>query len=409
MSKLIIEGGKRLSGSVAVSGSGRSALALLSAAVLSEQPSILEQVPHITDVTETIHNLRMRGVRIEGDGRALTVDASRLAGAGEEPIPFSCLAAALLAREGEALFLPQEDGREGTRMPDFLLKGFRALGANLIEEGRLFRLVAPKLSGTRIYLDEARFDATVALMLAAARANGVTVLENVARDPEVVDVATFLTSMGVHVKGAGTDVIRIYGTGCPNGTRHAVLPDRFEAGFWMIAAAATGGRVRVMQVIPEHLQSVSAKLRETGAAVAEEEEAVTVEGSTTVFPVDVKSLPYPGYPSALQHSFATLLTQASGTSLVTDRMFSSRMRHVDELKKMGAKIKAEGRTAIVQGPVKLHGATVSARDVPSALALVIAALVAKGKTEIFGAEELDRGVEEIASKLVSLGAVVKWG
>jgi UDP-N-acetylglucosamine 1-carboxyvinyltransferase len=262
------------------------------------------------------------------------------------------------------------------------------------------------LTGARIFLDVVSVGATINIMLAAVRAKGVTVIENAAKEPEIVDVATFLNTMGAQIKGAGTDVIRIRGVSQLRGCRHAIIPDRIEAGTYLIAAAATRGEVSVEQVIPKHLEPLTAKLREMGVRVREDDETLWVQGSSRYRAVDVKTVPYPGFPTDLQQPLTTLLTQAEGVSVVTENIYSARFKQVPELVRMGARIRVAGTTAIVEGPTPLYGTSVTATDLRAGAALVIAGLLAEGETEIAGVGYIDRGYERLEEKLRSLGAEI---
>ncbi|MCL6586446.1 MAG: UDP-N-acetylglucosamine 1-carboxyvinyltransferase, partial [Anoxybacillus sp.] len=273
------------------------------------------------------------------------------------------------------------------------------------EQGAIY-LRADELRGARIYLDVVSVGATINIMLAAVRAKGRTIIENAAKEPEIIDVATLLSNMGAKIKGAGTDVIRIDGVDKLSGCRHSIIPDRIEAGTFMIAAAAMGNEVIVDNVIPQHVESLTAKLREMGVHVETNDDQLLVRGVPSMKAVDVKTLVYPGFPTDLQQPFTALLTKASGTSVVTDTIYSARFKHIDELRRMNANIKVEGRSAIVTGPVQLQGAKVKASDLRAGASLVIAGLMAEGVTEITGLEHIDRGYSNLVEKLAGLGATI---
>ena len=292
----------------------------------------------------------------------------------------------------------------GPRPIDQHLKGFEALGAKISYDQGAIHLIADRLIGCRIYLDVVSVGATINIMLAASRAEGQTIIENAAKEPEIIDVATILNSMGAKIKGAGTDVIRIYGTSDLKGCRHPIIPDRIEAGTFMMAAAATQGDIVIDNVIPKHLEPISAKLREMGVTVEEAEDSLRVIGTDAIQPVDIKTLPYPGFPTDLQQPATSLLTRGNGTSIVTDNIYASRFKHVDELRRMGAQIKVEGRSAVIEGVSPLQGARVKATDLRAGAALVVAGLMAEGITEVTGVEHIDRGYEHLEAKLKQLGA-----
>ncbi len=413
MEKFIVKGKTALSGRVKISGSKNSAVAILPAAVLTANTVQIDNLPDITDVRTMISILENLGVNIRRRG----VDAVDLTpGSLSKVAPAYDLVkkmrasyyfmGSLLARFGQAE-VPIPGGCDlGPRPIDQHLKGFSALGAKINIEHGMITLTAEKLTGARIYLDVVSIGATVNLMLAAAAAEGKTVLENVAKEPEIVDLANFLNAMGASIRGAGTDVIRIEGVKKFNSARHTVIPDRIEAGTFMLAAASTGGAVTVEDVIPKHLEAITAKLRETGAKVILAPETIRVEADTPLSPSDLKTFPYPGFPTDLQPPAMVLLTAAKGLSVVTENVFDGRFNHVDELKRMGAHIKVEGRTALIEGGYPLTGAPVTAPDLRSGAALIIAALAAEGDSEISAVDHVDRGYDHFEGKLISLGASI---
>ncbi|MEW9031514.1 MAG: UDP-N-acetylglucosamine 1-carboxyvinyltransferase [Planifilum fimeticola] len=413
MEILKIKGGRPLIGSIPVSGAKNSALALLPATLLAETPCTIENVPAIRDVRVFVKLLRRMGAEVVVEGSTLSVDAARVTNrpmidGGVRSLRASCyLMGALLGRFGEAVVGLPGGCHLGPRPIDQHIKGFEALGATVSQRDGAIHLKAPRLKGARIYLDVVSVGATINIMLAAVFAEGLTVIENAAKEPEIVDVATFLNGMGARIKGAGTDVIRIRGTSRLNGCRHAIIPDRIEAGTYMIAAAATGGEVRVDQVIPLHLEPISAKLREMGIPVTEGDESVTVKGPESLLPVDIKTHPYPGFPTDLQPPFTTLLTQAAGTSLVIENVSEGRLRHVLELNRMGARIRTDGRMAMIEGGTPLTGIQVRAVDLRAGAALVVAGLIAEGETVITDIHHIDRGYEQIDGKLRQLGADIR--
>ena len=414
MEKFVIEGTTALKGKVNISGSKNSAVAVLPAAILSGGTVYLENLPDITDVRTMIAILEDLGVHIRRRGRnavELTPgNLSKIAPAYDLVKKMRAsyyFMGSLLARFGEAE-VPIPGGCDlGPRPIDQHLKGFAALGAKSSIEHGMIKLEASKLTGARIYFDVVSIGATINLMLAAAAAEGKTVLENVAKEPEIVDVANFLNAMGAKIRGAGTDVIRIEGVTTFTGTPHTVIPDRIEAGTFMLAAAATGGDIVVSDVIPKHLEAITAKLREVGALVEVDPEVIRVKGVPDLKPSDLKTFPYPGFPTDLQPPGMVLLTAAKGLSVITENVFDGRYNQVDDLKRMGARIKVEGRTALIEGGFPLSGAPVTAPDLRSGAALIIAATMAEGTSQVSSIEHVDRGYEKFEEKLITLGAKIK--
>ncbi len=413
MEKFLVKGKTALSGKVRISGSKNSSVALLPASVMTSETVCLENLPDITDVRTMIEILENLGVSIRRRGRgALELTPGNLSKIAPSYDLVKKMRASyyfmgsLLARFGQAE-VPIPGGCDlGPRPIDQHLKGFTALGASINIEHGMIKLSAKKLTGARIYLDVVSIGATINLMLAAAAAEGRTVLENVAKEPEIVDLANFLNAMGASVKGAGTDVIRIDGTKSFKGAMHAVIPDRIEAGTFMMAALATGGQVTVEDVIPKHLESITAKIREIGGRVEVYPEKINVAWVSPLVPSDLKTFPYPGFPTDLQPPGMVLLTAARGLSVITENVFDGRYNHVDELKRMGARIKVEGRTALIDGGAPLTGAPVAATDLRSGAALIIAALTADGESQISAVEHIDRGYDSFEQKLTGLGASI---
>ncbi len=414
MEKILVRGGKRLAGRVKISGAKNAALAILPAVLLASGKVSLSNIPDITDVRTMLRILEDLGMTIRRRGRnALDFHPSRLRGHTppynlvQKMRASSYLMGSLLARLGKAT-VPVPGGCDlGPRPIDQHLKGFTALGAKCEIEHGLIKLTAKKLTGAHIYLDVVSVGATVNLMLAAAAAEGRTILENAAKEPEIVDLANFLNAMGAVIKGAGTDVIKIEGVKRFGGAEHAVIPDRIEAGTFMLAAAAVGGDLVIGEVIPKHLEAITAKLKEMGAEVEVEPEQVRVRRTGPLIPSDLKTFPYPGFPTDLQPLAMVLLTAAEGTSVITENVFDGRFRHVDELKRMGAQIKIEGRTAVVDGGGALSGAPVTVTDLRAGAAMMVAGLMARGETVLNQAEHIYRGYEKIEEKLSSVGAYVK--
>jgi len=414
MENFLVNGKVKLSGNVKISGSKNAAVAILPAVVLTSETVALENLPDINDVRTMTKILETLGVSIRRRGRnTIELTPGNLAKIAPSYELVKKMRASyyfmgsLLARYGRAE-VPIPGGCDlGPRPIDQHLKGFSALGAEINIEQGMIKLSANKLVGAHIYLDVVSIGATINLMLAASAAEGRTVLENVAKEPEIVDLANFLNAMGSSIKGAGTDVIRIDGIKKFSGVRHTVIPDRIEAGTFMLAAAATKGNVSVEDVIPKHLEAITAKLRETGVKVIVEPEKIKIEVVKPLLPSDLKTFPYPGFPTDLQPPGMVLLTAADGLSVVTENVFDGRYNQVDELKRMGARIKVEGRTALVEGGSSLQGAPINAPDLRSGAALIIAAMMADGESRVSGIEHIDRGYENFEQKLVGLGASIK--
>lgn len=413
--KLVIEGGKPLKGRVAVSGAKNAAVAIIPAALLANDKCCIENLPMIRDVFVLRDIMEEIGIKasLKKDG-TMEMDSSHLhywdieSSLVKELRASYYLLGALLARFGRVT-MPYPGGCDiGVRPIDQHIKGFKALGANVDIEHGLIKIKADKLVGKQIFLDVVSVGATINIMIAATTAEGVTVIENAAKEPHIVDVANFLNSMGAEVKGAGTDVIKIKGVKQLHKTSYMVIPDQIEAGTYMISAAATpGGDVIIENVIPKHLESITAKLLEMGTEVQENDDSVRVINKGKLRGVDIKTLPYPGFPTDLQQPMTVLLTTAEGTSMITESIWEGRFKHVDELKRMGADIKVEGRVAVVEGIDKLSGARVYATDLRAGAALVIAGLIAEGRTEVTNLYHIDRGYEKFEEKLKSLGARIK--
>lgn len=415
MEKLLIKGGKPLKGQVAVSGAKNATVALIPAALLANDTCVLENLPQIRDVYVLKEIVEQMGAKVQmNETGTMEIVSSDLCnshisnGKVKELRASYYLLGALLARFGEVSMAYPGGCDIGLRPIDQHIKGFRALGAEVEIEHGIIGIKAKKLAGSHIFLDVVSVGATINLMIAATMAEGTTVLENVAKEPHVVDVANFLNSMGAEVKGAGTDVIKIRGVERMHGSTYMVIPDQIEAGTYMIAAAAIpGGNVVIESVIPKHLDSIAAKLIEMGVEVQFNGDSVRVRNQRRPKSVDIKTLPYPGFPTDLQQPITSLLAQAEGTSMITESIWEGRFRHVDELKRMGADIKVEGRVAVIEGIEALSGARVSATDLRAGAALVIAGLMAKGETEVCNLFHIDRGYENLEGKLATLGAEIK--
>ncbi|UZW67023.1 UDP-N-acetylglucosamine 1-carboxyvinyltransferase [Priestia flexa] len=412
MEKLKIQGGFTLSGTVRVSGAKNSAVALIPATILAESPVTIEGLPRISDVELLSDLIEEIGGTVTSDNEELTVNPTHMT---VMPLPSGkvkklrasyYLMGAMLGRFKKAVVGLPGGCYLGPRPIDQHIKGFEALGATVTNEQGAIYLRAEELRGARIYLDVVSVGATINIMLAAVRAKGRTVIENAAKEPEIIDVATLLTSMGAKIKGAGTDVIRIDGVDTLHGCRHSIIPDRIEAGTYMVMGASMGKEVIVDNVIPQHLESLTAKMREMGIHIETSSDQILVATRELLKPVDIKTLVYPGFPTDLQQPFTTLLTKASGTSVVTDTIYGARFKHIDELRRMNASVKVEGRSAIINGLIQLQGARVKASDLRAGAALVTAGLMAKGITEVTGLEHIDRGYSHLVDKLSSLGAMI---
>ncbi|MFF2890208.1 UDP-N-acetylglucosamine 1-carboxyvinyltransferase [Paenibacillus sp. NPDC057967] len=412
MEKLMIRGGRPLRGTVQISGAKNSAVALVPAAILAESEVVLDNLPLISDVAVYSEILQELGAVVKRDGDTMRIDPSQLI---SKPMPNGkvkllrasyYMMGALLGRFGEATIgLPGGCNFE-PRPIDQHIKGFEALGATVTNEHGSIRIAAKELRGAKIYLDVASVGATINIMLAASRAKGHTIIENAAKEPEIIDVATLLNAMGATIKGAGTETIRIEGVDRLHGCRHSIIPDRIQAGTYMIMAAATRGDVLIDNVIPKHLEALTAKLEEMGVQVEEMDEAIRIVGAPEYTAIDVKALIYPGFATDLQSPMTTLLTQAKGVSILSDYVYGTRFKHVPELTRMGANIRLEGRSAIIEG-TKLNAAKVKAADLRAGAALVVAALtVEDGVTEITNVEYIDRGYDHLVENLTRLGAEV---
>lgn len=413
-----IRGGVPLRGSVTISGSKNAALPILCACVLAEDKCRIENLPNIEDINRLLEILSMLGAGIERiSDSIIEIDPSTINGRIVTSEMASKLRAsyymlgALLARFGEVEITQPGGCRIGQRPMDFHIKGMRALGAEVSERGDVISAKAERLVGADIVFDMASVGATINVMLAACRAEGRTTITNAAREPHVVDVANFLNTMGANIRGAGTDIIRINGRQNLHGCTYAVIPDQIEAGTYMIAAAATKGDVIIRNVIPTHLESVTAKLLECGTDVQTRDDGnefvIQVRASERPRAVNIKTMPYPGFPTDLQQPMSSMLTLAEGRSMVTENLFENRFNHCDELVRMGAKIIVNGRTATIEGVERLYGTSVKVTDLRAGAAMIVAALVAEGTTKIRNIYSIDRGYERLEEKLTALGAGIR--
>ncbi len=414
--KYIIHGGKPLNGEIEISGAKNAAVAIIPATLLVKGVCRIENIPQISDVTMLLNILKMMGAEIRTVSRtAMDIDCSKVSTSHAtfdlmRKIRASYyLIGALLGRFGEAtVAMPGGCNFGGVRPIDQHIKGFVALGAEMDQNNGLVTARADGgLKGNSVYLDVVSVGATINIMLAAVLAKGTTVIENAAREPHIVDVANFLNSMGADVRGAGTNVIKIRGVSELHGSSYSIIPDQIEAGTYMAAVAGTGGEVLIKNVIPKHLDCISRKLVEMGVTIEDRDDSVLVKSTGNLKRTNIKTLPYPGFPTDMQPQMATILTIAKGTSVVTEEVWSARYKYVDELSKMGAKIQVDGRTAIIEGVSELSGAPVTSYDLRAGAAMVIAGLCAKGTTEIEGVHYIERGYENIIEKLRGLGADIE--
>ncbi len=413
MEKLIVRGGASIRGTVKVSGAKNAVLPIIAASLLSEGACTLQDIPNLADVASICRVIEKLGARVCRGDKEINISVPDLKEV-EAPYEYVRLMRAsflvmgpLLARAGRAV-MPLPGGCAiGTRPIDLHLKGFKALGAKIIYGHGCIEAVAERLKGSQIYLDFPSVGATENLIMAASLARGATVIENAAEEPEIVDLVNFLNAMGARIKGAGTKIIRVEGVPRLSGTVHTVIPDRIEAGTFLTAVAITGGDVLVDNVICDHLKPVTAKLREAGVRVEENENSIRVSSDSELQPVDIKTMPYPGFPTDMQAQLMAVLCLARGTSMITETVFENRFMHANELKRMGARIKIEGRTAVVQGVPRLTGAPVKATDLRAGAALVLAGLAAEGRTEIGNIFHIDRGYDRLEEKLRGLGADIQ--
>ena len=414
MEQYAIKGGNPLVGEVEIGGAKNAALAILAAAAMTEETVVIENVPDLRDTAAMLEAMESIGIRIEKlDRHTVKINAGMIESLVVEDDSIKKIRAsyyflgALLGKFKKAEVALPGGCNIGLRPIDQHIKGFRALGADVRIERGLVITEADRLAGSHIYLDVVTVGATINIMMAAAMAEGQTIIENAAKEPHVVDVANFLNSMGASIKGAGTDVIRIKGVKALHGTEYAIIPDQIEAGTFMFAAAVTRGDVTVKNVIPKNLESISAKLIEIGCEVEESDDAVRVVASKPLTHTHVKTLPYPGFPTDMQPQITVALGLSKGTSIVTESIFENRFKYVDELTRMGANIKVESNTAIIDGVQKYTGASLTAPDLRAGAALVTAALAAEGVSTIDDIKFIERGYEDFPEKLQSLGAQIE--
>ncbi|MEA5135420.1 MAG: UDP-N-acetylglucosamine 1-carboxyvinyltransferase [Candidatus Fimivivens sp.] len=415
MEKFIIKGGQPLGGEITISGAKNAAVAIIPATILAKGRCVIENVPDISDVEillEILTHLGAKTRRITRD--TLEIDTSAV-DCNEVPYDFArsmrasyYFLGALLGRCNEANVSMPGGCNFGVRPIDQHLKGFTALGAEVTVDSGMICAKASRLLGAHIHFDVVSVGATINVMMAAVKAHGITIMENAAKEPHIVDLANFLNSMGADIRGAGTDVIKVHGVDVLHSSTYSIIPDQIEAGTYMVLAAATGSDLLIKNVIPKHLESITDKLAAAGAIVEELDDAVHVTGQAVINKVNVKTLPHPGFPTDMQPQITAMLCRATGTSIITEGVWEGgRFKYIDELKRMGANISVDGKMAVIEGVTRLTGAPVKATDLRAGAALIIAALAAEGVTEIEDIEHIERGYEKIVEKLVHIGADIK--
>lgn len=417
MAKFIIEETTGLKGKIKISGAKNSALPIIAASLLTEKQSDFEEVPYLNDVKNMCELLRFLGAKVELSGEdknILTIlPGNNINGIAPYELVNKMRASflitgPLLARIGYAKVSLPGGCAIGLRPVDLHLKGFAAMGAEIKQgHGYVEMKVNKKLKGSKIYLDFPSVGATENILMAAVLAEGQTIIENAAIEPEIIDLAIYLISMGADIKGAGTDTVKINGVKSLNGIKHSIIPDRIEAGTFMTAVAMTGGDIVLENVVPDHLKPISAKLREAGVEVSEELSTIRVSSDGKLKAIDIKTHPYPGFPTDMQAQMTSIMTKADGTSMIVETIFENRFMHISELKRMGANIRIEGRSAVIEGKSKLTGTQVKTTDLRAGAALIIAGLNAEGTTEIDDIEHIDRGYVKIDEKLKELGVAIK--
>lgn len=413
MACFILDGGKRLTGTVKIDSAKNAVLPVLAAALLTKSQCVIEDAPELDDVKVMREVLTSLGSKVEHKGVNISINSENIH-SFEAPYELMrkmrasfLVMGPLLARKGKARISMPGGCAIGSRPIDLHLKGFAALGAKIDVGHGFVEASCDKLVGASIYLDFPSVGATENIMMAAALAQGQTVIGNCAKEPEIIDLANFLNSMGARIRGAGTDVIKIDGVNDLNGISYKVIPDRIETGTFLVAGAITGGDILLENALPEHLKPVIAKLSECGATVTEEPEGIRVVGGGRPNATDIKTMPYPGFPTDMQAQMAAFLTLSEGTSMVIESVFENRFMHVEELRRMGAKIKIDGRIAVIEGVEKLSGAPVKATDLRAGAALILAGLAAEGTTRVMNIFHVERGYVNIAEKLRKIGADIK--
>lgn len=411
LEKLVIHGGNRLSGEVDISGAKNAAVAIIPATLLAQDVCRIENIPNISDVTCMVKILQSMGAGVRSINKHTIEIDTRTVNSYIVPHEMTkklrasyYLIGALLGRFSRAKVALPGGCNFGVRPIDLHIKGFELLGASANVENAMINAYADRLSGSSVYMDKVSVGATINVMLAAVKARGLTIIENAAKEPHIVDLANFLNAMGADVRGAGTDVIKIHGVSELHGCTYSIIPDQIEAGTYMVAAAATGGEVLVKNVIPKHLESISAKLIECGVRVTEYDDSIRVESNGIFKHCNLKTMPHPGFPTDMQPQMSVLLSVANGTSLVSEGVWDNRFKYVDQLMRMGANVQVDGTIAVFQGVEELTGAPVRADDLRAGAAMIIAGLIARGTTEIEDILYIDRGYEDYVEKLRGLGA-----
>ncbi len=417
MEQYIIKGGNPLVGEVSIAGAKNAALGILAAAIMTDEEVVIENVPNVRDTRVLLQAIQGIGARVN----YIDEHTVRICGGTINPLADNCvddefirkirasyyLLGAMLGKYKKSSVALPGGCAIGSRPIDLHIKGFEALGAKVDIYDSMIHTEAKELVGSHIYMDQVSVGATINVMMAATLAKGKTVIENAAKEPHIVDVASFLNSMGANIKGAGTDVIRISGVEKLKGTEYSIIPDQIEAGTFMVAAAATKGDITIKNVIPKHLEAISSKLKEIGAVVMEYDDAVRVVSNHRLRPTNIKTLPYPGFPTDMQPQMAVILALSDGTSIITESIFENRFKYVDELFRMGGQIKVEGNTAIIDGVEGYKGAKVVAPDLRAGAALVIAGLAAEGYTTVDDIKYILRGYEDFDEKIRNLGGQIE--
>lgn len=415
MEKFIVEGGARLTGEVTIGGAKNAVVAIIPATILAKGRCVIENIPNISDVSILLKMLKEMGATVSFLNKTtVEIDTSCIC----NPVVSYELArhlrasyyflGALIGRCNTASVSMPGGCHFGVRPIDQHIKGFESLGTTVtIDHGMINAQVEDNLVGSHIYFDVVSVGATINVMLAAVRSKGLTILENAAKEPHIVDLANFLNSMGADVRGAGTDVIKIHGVDIMHGTNYSIIPDQIEAGTYMIAAAATGGDVLIKNVIPKHLESITNKLVKAGAVITEFDDSIRVQRVDEIKAIALKTMPHPGFPTDMQPQMTAMLTLANGTSVITEGVWDDRFRYAYELSRLGANIQVDGKVAVVQGVEAMTGAPVKATDLRAGAAMVIAALMSQGSTEIEDIYHIERGYEDVQEKFRSLGARIK--
>ncbi len=411
MEKLVIHGGNRLCGEVEISGAKNAAVAIIPATLLAQDVCRIENIPNISDVSCMVRILSQMGAQVKYINKhtleinTKTVNSYIVHHEMTKQLRASYyLIGALLGRFCRAKVALPGGCNFGVRPIDLHIRGFELLGANTTVENAMINATADHLTGSPIYMDKVSVGATINIMLAAVKARGLTIIENAAKEPHIVDLANFLNAMGADVRGAGTDVIKIHGVSEMHGCSYSIIPDQIEAGTYMVAAAATAGDVLVKNVIPKHLESITAKLVECGVKVTEYDDAVRVQSNGTFKKCNIKTMPHPGFPTDMQPQMATLLTVADGTSIVSEGVWDNRFKYIDQFIRMGANVQVDGTIAVFQGVKELTGAPVRADDLRAGAAMIIAGLMARGTTEVEDIIYIDRGYEDYVEKFRAMGA-----